>query len=80
LSRADPRCQGKRPAACAAAALQAVAGVQVSGRHVQRLTREVGTDRARLPDEPATQRRRRQLAPRVAAPPPVAVVEVDGGR
>jgi hypothetical protein len=60
--------------------MQTVADLPISGRHVQRLTQEVGTDLARLRDEQAGQRRRRQLVPRVAAPPPVAVVEVDGGR
>jgi hypothetical protein len=54
--------------------------VRISGRHVQRLAQEVGRDLARLRDEQAAQRRRRQLVPRVAEPPPVAVVEVDGGR
>jgi hypothetical protein len=67
-------------AACAATAIQTVADVPISGRHVQRLTQEVGTDLARLRDAQATQRRRRQLVPRVAEAPPVAVVEVDGGR
>ena len=60
--------------------MHTAAGVQVSARHVQRLTQEVGIDLARLRDEQAARRRRRQLAPRVAEPPPVAVVEVDGGR
>jgi hypothetical protein len=61
-------------------ALGETGAVQISGRHVQRLTREVGGDLARRRDEQADQHRRRQLTPRVAAPPPVAVVEVDGGR
>jgi hypothetical protein len=67
-------------AACAATALHTVADVPISGRHVQRLTQEVGTDLARLRDAQAVQQRRRQLKPRVAEAPPVAVVEVDGGR
>jgi hypothetical protein len=67
-------------AACAATALHTVAEVQISGRHIQRLTQEVGTDLAHLRDEQAVQQRRRQLARRVAQPPAVAVVEVDGGR
>lgn len=67
-------------AACAATALHTVADVQISGRHIQRLTQEVGTDLAHLRDAQAVQQRRRQLEQRVAEPPPVAVVEVDGGR
>lgn len=67
-------------AAYAATALNTVADVHISGRHVQRLTLEVGTDLAHLRDAQAVQQRRRQLAPRVAQAPPVAVVEVDGGR
>jgi hypothetical protein len=63
-----------------ATAAHTVADVQISGRHVQRLTQEVGTDLARLRDEQAVQQRRRHLEPRVAEAPPVAVVEVDGGR
>ena len=62
----------------AALAAQTAAGVTISGRHLQRLTQGVGTDLARLRDEQAA--RRRQRAPRVPGPPPVAVVEVDGGR
>lgn len=67
-------------AACAATALHTVADVPISGRQVQRLTQEVGIDLARQRDAQAVQQRRRQLAPRVAEAPPVAVVEVDGGR
>lgn len=69
-----------RSAEGAATALHTVAQVQISGRHVQRLTQEVGLDLARKRDEQAAQQRRRQLPSRVAEPPPVAVVEVDGGR
>jgi hypothetical protein len=64
----------------AALAARTAADVQVSGRHLQRLTQDVGADLARLRDEQADRRRRRQLAPRVKEPPPVAVVGVDGGR
>jgi hypothetical protein len=67
-------------AACAATAVHTVAGVHISGRQVQRLTQEVGTDLAHLRDAQAVQQRRRQLEQRVAEAPPVAVVEVDGGR
>jgi len=55
-------------------------GLSISARHVQQLTQEVGTDLARARDEQAQKRRRRQLVPRVATPPEVVAVEVDGGR
>ena len=61
-------------------ALQVAADVSISGRHVQRLTQEVGADLARQRDAQADQYRRRELPSRVAAPPPVGVVETDGGR
>jgi hypothetical protein len=61
-------------------ALAVAADVAISGRQVQRLTQEVGADLARQRDEQAAQYRRRQLPSRVPQPPPVAVVEVDGGR
>jgi hypothetical protein len=64
----------------AAIALREAADVAISGRQVQRLTREVGADLARLRDEQAARHRRRDLPPRVDRPPPVAVVEIDGGR
>ncbi len=67
-------------AACVASAVNTLAATQISGRHVQRLTLEVGTDLAHLRDAQAVRQRRRQLEPRVAEAPPVAVVEVDGGR
>jgi hypothetical protein len=62
-----------------AVALEIAADVKVTGRHVQRLTQEVGADLARQRDEQADRYRHRALPPQ-AAPPPVAVVEVDGGR
>jgi len=61
-----------------ALALEVGADVKLTGRHVQRLTQEVGADLARRRDEQAQRYRRRDLP--AAAPPPVAVVEVDGGR
>src|SRR5262245_61869811 len=57
-----------------------LSGLSISARHVQQLTQEVGTDLARARDEQAQKRRRRELVPRVAAPPAVVAVEVDGGR
>jgi hypothetical protein len=64
----------------AAVALEVAADVAITGRHVQRLAQEVGADLARQRDEQAAQYRRRELKPRAEEPPPVAVVEVDGGR
>jgi hypothetical protein len=61
-------------------ALEVAADVSISGRHVQRLTQEVGADLARQRDEQAAQYRRRELPSRVAETVPVAVVETDGGR
>jgi hypothetical protein len=57
-----------------------LSGLSISARHVQQLTQEVGTDLVRTRDERAHRRRRRELAPRVATPPEVVAVEVDGGR
>ena len=63
-----------------AIALEVGADVKLTGRHVQRLTQEVGADLARRRDEQAERYRRRELPPREEQPPAVAVVEVDGGR
>ncbi len=72
---------GQLPSAeLAATAAGTAADVSISGRHLQRLLQEVGRDLTRLRDEQAARRRRRTLAPRVAEAPPVAVVEIDGGR
>jgi hypothetical protein len=57
-----------------------LAGLSISARHVQQLTHEVGSDLARWRDEQARPRRRREQPPRVARPPEVVAVEVDGGR
>ena len=64
----------------AAIALEVAADVDISSRQVNRLAQEVGADLARQRDEQAARYRRRDLPARVAEPPPVAVVEVDGGR
>src|SRR5438445_5378594 len=80
LCRLVTLCGQLSSAECAATAVHTVAGVHISGRQVQRLTQEVGTDLAHLRDAQAVQQRRRQLERRVAEAPPVAVVEVDGGR
>jgi hypothetical protein len=55
-------------------------GLQISPRHIQHLTELVGAELAAARDAQALARRRRQLRPRVAAPPAVVAVEVDGGR
>lgn len=57
-----------------------VAGVEISARHVERLTHEIGGEMAQKRDDKAIKRRRRQLPARVASTPEVAAVEVDGGR
>jgi hypothetical protein len=54
--------------------------VDITGRHVQRLTHETGSELAQQRDEQAECYHRRELRPRVAESPPLAVVEVDGGR
>jgi hypothetical protein len=69
-----------RSAAQAAIALQVINHLNISARHVARLTAEVGAELAAKRDQEVEQRRQRQLPPRVSAPPEVAVVEVDGGR
>lgn len=63
----------------AAYALQ-LAGIAISSRHVQRLAAEIGQELIGQRDHKVVQRRRRQLPARVAVPPTVAVVEIDGGR
>lgn len=57
-----------------------LAGVAISARHVGRLAGEIGDELARQRDAKVIQRRRRQLPARVATPPEVVAVEVDGGR
>jgi len=57
-----------------------LAGVPVSARHLARIAAEIGTELVRQRDRKVVRRRRRQLPARVAAPPEVVAVEVDGGR
>jgi hypothetical protein len=57
-----------------------LAGVEISARHIERLTHEIGSEMAQKRDDKVIQRRRRQLPERVATPPEVVAVEVDGGR
>lgn len=63
----------------AALALQ-LAGIAISPRHVGRLAHEIGGQRAQQRDAKAIQHRRRPLPARLAPPPAVVAVEVDGGR
>jgi hypothetical protein len=70
---------GRLSFADAAFALR-LAGLQISPRHIQHLTELIGAELAGARDDQALARRRRQLRPRVAEPPAVVAVEVDGGR
>jgi hypothetical protein len=54
--------------------------VPISARHIGRIAAEIGTEMARQRDDQVVRRRRRQLPARVATPPEVVAVEVDGGR
>jgi hypothetical protein len=65
-------------AADAAWALR-LAGVGISARHVQRIAAELGNELAQQRDHKVAQQRQRTLPVRVAAPPEVVAVEVDGG-
>jgi hypothetical protein len=57
-----------------------LAGVPISSRHVQRIALEIGAELAQQRDHKAGKQRRRELPARVAAPPEVVAVEIDGGR
>jgi hypothetical protein len=57
-----------------------LAGVPISSRHVQRIALEMGAELAQQRDHKAVKQRRRELPARVAAPPEVVAVEIDGGR
>ncbi len=70
---------GRLASSSLAVALEIAADVKLTGRQVQRLTQEVGAELAQQQVEQAEHYRCREL-PSQAAPPPVAVVEVDGGR
>jgi hypothetical protein len=69
-----------RSAGQAAIALNLLNHLDISARHVARLTAEIGAELAARRDHEVEQRRQRRLSPRVTAAPAVAVVEVDGGR
>lgn len=57
-----------------------LAGVDISPRQVERIAAEIGTELVQQRDKKVALQRRRQLPVRVAAPPEVVAVEVDGGR
>ena len=63
----------------AALALRLLLGTTLTGRHVGRLSAEVGNELVAQRDADVTLRRRRRLPPRSEAPE-AAAVEVDGGR
>jgi hypothetical protein len=71
---------GKLPSSASASYALHLAGVEISARHVERLAHEIGKEMAQKQEDQALKRRRRQLPARVATPPQVAAVEVDGGR
>jgi hypothetical protein len=64
----------------AADALQDMAEVTISGRHVTRIAAQVGHDLEADRDRQTQQFQDQQLDPAVATRPALAVVEVDGGR
>lgn len=63
-----------------ALAVRVLTKVQISGRHVNRLTAEIGAELAQARDAQVAQHRRRQLTPQVQGVPEVVAAEVDGGR
>ncbi len=60
--------------------MRLLAQLDISTRHVSRLSSLIGAELVAQRDQQVEQQRRRQLPPAVAEPPVVAVVEVDGGR
>jgi hypothetical protein len=71
---------GRLPSFADAAFALRLAGVTISPRHLGQLAHEIGSAMARERDDKAASQRRRQLPARVATPPEVVAVEVDGGR
>jgi hypothetical protein len=63
-----------------AAYAMSLTGLQISPRHVCSIATEIGLELAAARDQKVIQRRKRQLPSRVATPPAVVAVEVDGGR
>jgi hypothetical protein len=56
-----------------------LAGIDIGSRQVQRIAAEIGLEMAQQLDHKAALYRRRELPARVASPPEVVAVEVDGG-
>lgn len=64
----------------AAAYAVGLTGLQISPRHVCAIATEIGLELAAARDDKVALRQQRQLPTRVANPPEVVAVEVDGGR
>jgi hypothetical protein len=64
----------------AAAYAVSLTGLQISPRHVCSIATEIGLELAAARDAKVARRQQRQLPTRVATPPQVVAVEVDGGR
>jgi len=64
----------------AAQALKVLAEVDISGKHVQRVTERLGTERLRERDREVEAFRRRELRPQRKEPPRVVAVHVDAGK
>ncbi len=64
----------------AAAVLEKVGEVPISGRHVGRVAQQCGRDLAEAQQARAEAHRQGKLPVEVANPPQLAVVEFDGGR
>jgi hypothetical protein len=60
--------------------LRRLAELDISGKHVGRLTEKIGVEMAQRRDEDAAAYRRRELPAVVEVTPSAVVVEVDGGR
>jgi len=60
--------------------LQRLAELDISGKHVGRLTEKIGAEMAQQRDEDVAAYRRRALPAAVTVTPSAVVVEVDGGR
>jgi hypothetical protein len=70
----------KLPSHAYAAYAMGLTGLQISPRHVCSIATEVGLELARARDQKVVLQQQRQLPTRVATPPVVVAVEVDGGR
>ncbi len=70
----------KLPSHANAAYALSLTGLQISPRHVCSIATEIGLELAAARDDKVARRQQRQLPTRVAQPPEVVAVEVDGGR